>query len=135
MNLENAVYPTGQQIAALMAADDGKPIMMLNLLKFRERAEYKDGRADGGTGREAYMRYGLLMTEFVLSKGGRIQFTADVKSLVIGEVGELWDMAAIMEYPSAKAFVEIATSPQVAEFGLHREAGLAGQLLIMCATR
>jgi len=53
---------------------------------------------------------------------------------VIGAVDEMWDVVALMEYPSAKAFIEIATAPEVAEFGVHREAGLAGQILIPCLT-
>jgi hypothetical protein len=38
-----------------------------------------------------------------------------------------------MEYPSRAAFVEIATSPEVAAIGIHRKAGLKGQLLIQCS--
>ena len=49
---------------------------------------------------------------------------------MLGEVDELWDMAAIVEYPSKEAFVEIVSSPEVADFGVHRTAGLKGQLLI-----
>jgi hypothetical protein len=37
---------------------------------------------------------------------------------------------AVVEYPSLEAFVAIATAPEVAAFGVHRAAGLAGQLLI-----
>ena len=36
-----------------------------------------------------------------------------------------------MEYPSRAAFQRIVTLPEVAEIGVHREAGLEGQLLIM----
>jgi uncharacterized protein (DUF1330 family) len=71
------------------------------------------------------------MTKIVEREGGRILFAGRVAGLVIGEVGELWDVAAIMEYPSREAFRRIATSPEVAEISVHREAGLQGQLLIM----
>ncbi len=37
----------------------------------------------------------------------------------------------IAEYPSRAAFHRIATSPEVQAIGVHREAGLAGQLLIL----
>lgn len=135
MNVENAVYPKGAQLAALMAAPHDGPIVMLNLLKFRAKAEYKDGRETTLSGRDAYMLYGEQMAPFVEARGGRMRFTGVIAGLAIGEVGELWDIAAMMEYPSAKAFVEIATSPEVAGFGVHREAGLAGQLLIPCIER
>lgn len=132
MDVENAVYPTGEQLGALMALPADKPVVMLNLLKFRDRAVYKDGRATELTGLQAYMLYGQLMTRFVTERGGKLHFTAPAAAPVIGAVGETWDVVALMEYPSAQAFVEIATSPEVAEFGIHREAGLAGQLLIPC---
>ncbi len=132
MQVENAVYPTGEQIGALVASPESGPVVMLNLLKFRDKAVYKDGRDTTLTGREAYMKYGELMSAFVLARGGKLHFNAAASAPVIGRVGEMWDVVALMEYPSAKAFVEIATSPEVAEFGVHREAGLAGQLLIPC---
>lgn len=132
MNVENAIYPKGEQLAALLANTGDGPIVMLNLLKFRDRAVYKDGRESALSGRDAYMLYGEQMAPFVLARGGKLHFTGAIGALVIGEVGALWDAAALMEYPSAKAFVEIATSPEVAGFGVHREAGLEGQLLIQC---
>lgn len=132
MQVENAVYPTGEQLNALIALPESGPVVMLNLLKFRARAEYKDGRATALTGREAYMTYGQLMSAFVLARGGKLHFNAPCVAPAIGAVGEMWDAVALMEYPSAKAFVEIATAPEVAAFGVHREAGLAGQLLIPC---
>jgi uncharacterized protein (DUF1330 family) len=104
---------------------------MLNLLKFHEKAVYKDGRSDNISGREAYMRYGNAMRKIVEREGGKVLFTGIIAGLVIGEVEGMWDVAAIMEYPSRAAFQRIVTLPEVAEIGVHREAGLEGQLLIM----
>ena len=134
MQIENAVYPTSDSLTALAALPHQGPIVMLNLLKFRDKAVYKDGRATDLSGLEAYMLYGKLMSAYVLAHGGKLQFSAPAAAPVIGAVDEMWDVVALMEYPSAKAFIEIATAPEVAEFGVHREAGLAGQILIPCLT-
>jgi uncharacterized protein (DUF1330 family) len=131
MKVENAVYPTAEGIQALTQDASPKKIAMLNLLKFREKAVYKDGRADDISGREAYLRYADAMTKIVEREGGRILFTGRIAGVVIGEVEGVWDVAAIMEYPSRAAFQRIVTLPEVAEIGVHREAGLKGQLLIM----
>jgi uncharacterized protein (DUF1330 family) len=131
MKVENAVYPTADGIQALVHDASPKKIAMLNLLKFREKAVYKDGRADDISGREAYLRYADAMTKIVEREGGRILFTGRIAGVVIGEVEGVWDVAAIMEYPSRAAFQRIVTLPEVAEIGVHREAGLEGQLLIM----
>ena len=130
MNYEIAVYPTHEKLMELAGSQDKSPIVMLNLLKFREVAEYKDGRDEKISGREAYMRYGDAMRGIVEAGGGRMLISADLNDVVIGEVGDLWDVVAMVEYPSAAGFFAIAASPEVAEIGVHREAGLAGQLLI-----
>jgi uncharacterized protein (DUF1330 family) len=77
------------------------------------------------------MRYANAMTKIVEREGGRILFTGRIAGLVIGAVENMWDVAAIMEYPSRAAFQRIVTLPEVQEIGVHREAGLEGQLLIM----
>ncbi len=130
MKVENAVYPTQDRIAALMGNPSAEPIVMLNLLKFKDKAVYADGRATTLSGREAYMLYGAAMQGVVEKNGGKFIFSAPVQQLVIGDVENLWDVCALVEYPSAATFAKIATSPEVAEIGVHRAAGLEGQLLI-----
>lgn len=132
MNVENAVYPKREQLAALVSDQGEGPVVMLNLLRFRERAVYRDGRETSLTGRQAYDLYGAEMAPFVASRGGRVQLVGAITGMVIGRSSELWDAVALVEYPSAAAFLEIAMSPEVAAFGVHREAGLAGQLLLAC---
>jgi uncharacterized protein (DUF1330 family) len=131
MNVVNHVYPTFEQLMPLAQDPTPGPIAMVNLLKFRDRAEYADGRADDISGREAFMRYIAQMGPIVEAAGGRFLFSGDVGQLVMGEVEELWDAVGIAEYPSRAAFHRIATSPEVQAIGVHREAGLAGQLLIL----
>ena len=131
MKVANQVYPTAEQLMPLAQDPTPGPIAMVNLLKFRKKAVYRDGRPDDISGREAYMRYAAAMRTIVEAAGGRFLFSGSVKALVIGEVEELWDDVGIAEYPSRAAFHRIATSPEVQAIGVHREAGLAGQLLIL----
>jgi uncharacterized protein (DUF1330 family) len=131
MRVENAVYPTAERIKSLSSERADGPIAMVNLLKFRAKAVYKDGRPGEISGREAYMRYATEMRKIVEGAGGRFVFAGSIDALVIGEVEELWDFAAIVEYPSRAAFQQLVMSPEVQAIGVHREAGLAGQLLIL----
>jgi len=131
MKVENAVYPSAERIQALLADTSTGPVAMVNLLKFRERAVYKDGRSDEVSGVEAYMRYATEMRKIIDRAGGRFLFSGRVNGLVIGDVEELWDVVAIVEYPSRAEFQRLVTSPEVQAIGIHREAGLAGQLLIL----
>jgi len=122
-----AQYPTPQQIQELLAGPDDAPVVMLNLLRFKEQA---DGPDEGLTGMEAYQRYAAPMREIVEEKGGRFLWMGRVNSFVIGASDERFDAAALVEYPSRRAFVEIVNDPRVREIGAHRAAGLAGQWLI-----
>jgi uncharacterized protein (DUF1330 family) len=131
MKVVNQVYPGFEQLMSLAQDPTPGPIAMVNLLKFRDKAHYQDGRPDDVSGRDAYMRYAAEMGPIVEAAGGRILFSGDVRQLVIGEVEELWDAVGIAEYPSRAEFHRIATSPEVQAIGVHREAGLAGQLLIL----
>ncbi len=131
MKVVNHVYPKFEQLMPLAHDPTPGPIAMVNLLKFRDQAHYQDGRPEQISGREAYMRYVAEMGPIVAAAGGKFLFSGDVKQLVIGEVEELWDAVGIAEYPSRAEFHRIATSPEVQAIGVHREAGLAGQLLLL----
>lgn len=47
---------------------------------------------------------------------------------MLGEVDELWDMVALVEYPSLAAMVAMFENPACQNIAKHRSAGLAGQL-------
>jgi len=126
------IYPRPDQIKALLESDLTGPICMLNLLKFKDHAEYEDGRETDLSGAEAYRLYGEKMVPYVISKGGRLHHSSNAQLLMIGDGDIAWDMVAIMEYPSKEDFVKIAGAPEVAEFAVHRTAGLAHQLLVAC---
>jgi len=131
MKVVNQLYPTFDQLMPLAQDPTPGPIAMVNLLKFRDKAQYEDGRPDDISGRDAYMLYVAEMSVIIKAAGGRFLFSGEVKQMVVGEVEELWDAVGIAEYPSRAAFQRIATSPEVQAIGIHRSAGLAGQLLIL----
>ena len=119
--------PEPSQIKELLEGPDDTPVVMVNLLSFKDQA---DGGNEGMSGVESYRLYGEKMREFVESKGGRFIWSGRVDSMVIGEADADFDIIALVEYPNRKAFVEIATSAHVQEIGQDRTKGLAGQWLI-----
>ena len=130
MQVVNRVTPTEAQMKGFLEPGSDGPIYMLNLLKFREKAEYADGRETDLSGQEAYMIYGQAVGGLLLKHGGGPMFSARVERLMLGEVEELWDTVAIAMYPSRQAMLEMVSSPEYAEIAVHRDAGLAGQLNI-----
>ena len=130
MKFENTLMPDHDQLEGLLEETDGSPIYMVNLLKFRDRAEYPDGRDSGLSGREAFQLYAEGIEKCLEEVGGSIEFAGEVRRMWIGSVEDLWDDIAIAMYPSRTALLEMMQLPAMEELGVHRNAGLAGQLSI-----
>ena len=131
MKVVNELLPsTPEQIQAMQEPGPDGPIYMVNLLKFRDKAEYEDGRESDLSGRAAYQLYGLGVARLLPKYGGKVVFLADVTGLQIGKVEELWDEVAIAMYPDRAALLAMSTSKEWRELSVHRTAGLAGQLNI-----
>ena len=134
MKVENKVNPNQEQMAGFLEGDIDSPIEMVNLLKFKDKAEYDDGRETDLSGWEAYAIYGKEVIEHVKKVGGEQVFFGRVERLMLGEVEELWDMVAIARYPSRKAMLQMISDPDYIESAKHRSAGLKGQLNIETKT-
>lgn len=130
MQVNNKVTPSEQQIKGFFEPGDEGPIYMLNLLKFKDKAEYADGRETDLSGAEAYALYGAEVSKILTSLGGGGMFSAKVERLMLGEVEELWDSVAIAMYPSRQAMISMMQSEAYQAIHHHRDAGLAGQLNI-----
>ena len=126
---KNALRPNPIQLAEFALGDDD-PILMVNLLKFKDNAEYEDGRATNLTGREAYEIYVTETREHLANVGAELILGGEVNGLLLGEVEDLWDAFGVARYPSRKAMITMARNPAYIESEKHRAAGLAGQLNI-----
>ena len=102
MQIENAQIPRAAQMQAALQRDDGSEIYMLNLLKFRDKATYADGRPSDLTGLQAYSLYGRAMTRMVMEAGGKLVYVGKVRGLLVGGGDAQWDQVAIMMYPSLR---------------------------------
>ena len=131
MRVVNEIDPGApEQFAELQEPGPDGPIFMLNLLKFKENAEYPDGSDSEMSGRAAYMRYGQAVGPLVEEQGGRVLYSGNVSSLFIGQVETMWDQILLVEYPNRGALLKMTTSQAYQDAAHHRKAGLAGQLLI-----
>ena len=130
MEVINKLYPNEQQIQGFLEPGAEDPICMVNLLKFKQRAEYEDGRETDLTGREAYELYEEGVKKLLQDVGGCVGFEGEVERLMLGEVGELWDVVALAVWPSRQVMLEVMQSEAMQDISVHRSAGLAGQLNI-----
>ena len=130
MEVKNAVMPNEDQIKEFSEQGEDKPIYMVNLLKFKEKANYPDKRETDLTGEEAYAIYAEEVAGHLEKVGGKPIFGGEVERLMLGEVEDLWDKVAIAMYPSRKAMLQMINDPDYIVSAQHRVAGLEGQLNI-----
>ena len=123
--------PEPEQIQELLEGPAEGPVVMVNLLRFKKEADAPD---EGLTGEQAYGRYGAQMVQWVTSQGARLIWSGRVDSMVIGDTDEYFHAIALMEYPSRAEFLRIIGDPRVAEYSVHRTAGLDMQWLIATTT-
>jgi len=130
----NAVEPTPEQIKAFLTShEDGVPIYMLNLLKFKTTSTYNDGEQVSGA--EAYGRYGKSFGQMFLDngvEGVETIFGGQVDRFLIGAGADEWDAVAIVRYPDKQSMFDAVSNDTYRSFHFHRKAGLEGQLLIAC---
>ena len=118
-----------QAFAERMPGDT--PILMLNLLRFNDRATYDaDGLHAPCSGREAYARYSRTALGKVKGVGGEVQVMADVHLALIAPKEEQWDLLLLVRYPSSAAFLSMLSDPEYQAATVHRSAALADSRLI-----
>lgn len=119
--------------AAARAVPAGRPVVMVNLLRFRDRADYAATIPSGDdlpavTGREAYLTRYLPAFDRVAAPHGTVELLvgAEVAARVVGPPDADWDAVAVVRYPSVHVFRDVVTDPRyAAEAAPHRLAALA----------
>ena len=125
------IDPTKDAFAAFRANDRDGPIHMLNLVRFRDKAAYPDGRDVTGT--QAYAAYGRDSHPVFARLGGKIIWRGSFEFMLIGPGDETWDECFIAEYPSVGAFVDMIRDPVYREAVKHRQAAVMDSRLIRLA--
>jgi uncharacterized protein (DUF1330 family) len=135
MKVVNQTVPSQEQMQEFFGSGEDGPFVMVNLLKFKAKAEYADGRETDLSGAEAYAIYGAAVLKCITDVGGTPGYSGEVTGLLLGEVEENWDTVALVEYPSLDAFRSMMMSPEYQKIAVHRSAGLEGQLNIRTKAR
>ena len=129
------IMPTAAQMQAMVETGPEGPIVMVNLLKYRDRAAYGPERAEAGenlTGREAYQRYGATAFRCVSARGGSIAWMGPQALVFVGGPEQEWDDIVCVRYPSRRKFLEMVSDPGYLAATYHRDAGLERTALLCC---
>jgi len=118
-----------QNETLLKSLPDTGPVVMLNLVRFRERS------ADGdGSGWDAYQRYSRLTMKLIKARAGTVLWAGDAQGVAFGEMADRpFDYVVLVQYPSRAAFLDMMNSADYAQANIHRENGVADHVIL--ATR
>lgn len=107
-----------------------QPVVMLNLLRFREQAEYADASEPACSGLKAYARYSKLIGPLLAAAEGKVLWAGHARGALIAPAGEEWDEVLLVQYPSKDAFLGMIKSPAYKAIVHHRSAALADSRLV-----
>lgn len=120
--------------AAFFSRNISGEVVMLNLLRFRQTADYSAhpelAPAEPVSGERAYRMYMEHTLPLLRAKGGDILFAGEGGSFLIGPADERWDLAVLVRQPSLSAFLAFASDPEYLAGMGHREAGVKDSRLL-----
>jgi uncharacterized protein (DUF1330 family) len=120
-----AVDPTGHDLKRFLAEDDGGPVTMLNLLRFKP---------DGG--RESYNKYSQAILPFLEQVGGTVVYFGETTTPLVAPATDTpWDAVLLVRYPSRKAFSAMVADPDYRQITHLRTEALEAAVLQPTATR
>ena len=93
--------PSREEVEALREQVGDGPVVILNLLKYREP-----------NGREAFNRYSALSGPLLARQGGELFYLAEAGPTIAGDD---WDTVAMIRFPSIDAFIGLAADPEYLE--------------------
>ena len=102
-----AINPTGSGLKKFLEAAPEEPVVMLNLLRFKE---------DGG--RESYEKYLAMFGRYAADVGAEVLYYGDGDAALVAESGQDWDAVLVVRYPTRRSFSEMVRNPAYQE-GTH----------------
>jgi uncharacterized protein (DUF1330 family) len=112
-----AIDPRGEDLKRFLVEDDGRPVVMLNLLRF----------APGG--RPGYQEYGRRILPFLARYGAEVVYVGDGAAALVAEDGQAWDAVLLVRYPSRTAFSRMVADPEYQEITHLRSQALTEAVL------
>lgn len=127
MTVITAIDPTRDSLARFaqeLPADT--PVVMLNLLRFRQQAADDLQRS----GEAAYAEYSRLIMPILATAGAQIVWVGRAHCALIAPAGEDWDEVLLVKYPHKQAFLQMIGSIEYRAIVHHRTAALLDSRLV-----
>jgi uncharacterized protein (DUF1330 family) len=113
------IDPTGADLKRFLQEDPGGPVVMLNLLRYR----------DDGAGRGSYARYAEAIAPFLEKVGGKVVYAGECSTALVAPDGHTWDSILLVSYPSRQAFSAMVADPDYQQITHLRTEALSEAVL------
>jgi hypothetical protein len=131
--------PSDENARRLFERQIEGPVTMLNLLRFREWADYAEfpdlAPPEPISGSQAYDRYVRHTIPFLTATGGSIEFFGTGGHNFVGPGDERWDLVMLVRQRSVDDFFAFASNEEYLEGIGHRTAALEDSRLLPIADR
>jgi len=131
--------PSGENVFRLLERGIEGPVTMLNLLRFREVADYSASPAlappEPISGSAAYDRYVRHTIPFLTASGGSVVFFGTGGHNFVGPVSERWDLVMLINQSSISDFFAFASNEEYLAGVGHRTAALEDSRLLPLVAR
>lgn len=128
------IEPSRESEAEFIGHQPVGPVVMLNLLRFREVADYSRhpelAPPSPISGKKAYGIYSTHALPILHRVGGEVLFQGTAGNFLIGPADEHWDSVLLVGYRSAEAFLSLTRDREYLEGVGHRTASLADSRLL-----
>lgn len=135
--MTNYLEPTQDSGRAFFLRGIKGPVVMLNLLRFREVADYSAAPdlapKEPISGKDAYRLYMTHTVPFLAASGGELLFEGEGGQFLIGPSDERWDWALLVRQHSVEAFFAFAQDEAYLKGVGHRTAALLDSRILPLA--
>ncbi len=121
-------FDYGLRLATTAEEEDG-PVWMVNLMRYRDTAQYSDGRDSTLSGREADDAYAPI--ESLAAVGAEVVFFGDVETQLLGDLPP-WDRVAVVKYPTRRSFMDMQERKEFKDQHHHKDAGMEATIILGC---
>lgn len=132
--MDNYLNPTQESGARLFKKNISGEVVMLNLLRLRDQADYSASPdlapENPITGREAFQKYIDFTLPFLKQSGGELLFLGSSDYFFIGPFEEKWDLVMLVKQKSVEDFFSFASNKEYSVGLNHRTAAVADSRLL-----
>lgn len=132
--MKKYIHPTDAAAAAFFSSQHQGELVMLNLLRFNQLANYSEHPELAPklpiSGKKAYELYMQHTAPYLQQSGGEVLFYGESKHFLIGPENESWDVVMLVKQSSVEHFMAFASNEGYLKGLGHRSAALADSRLL-----